>query len=497
MSTPAQLDDGSHQSDNSRSDSELSFDELKDKIAAKVALLFGPGAREGPIPKLKARVMLRSLQFLDDKAVQQDDLHDMLRHLNHQEKPSVVSPYLDEDPDSAERKEILTWLKTTKFAYRHHGPLELLSPTMFTPLVWSAFAIAPIEQLRELRLYETAIPSMIGNLQGCLPTLMNICRNPRPFSVSVLSSDGNEDDGSVSTPANKKKRKAKDEAEGKSKNPRDQKNRKLVSPYFSWYRQQRHYANHSFQAYERDKGTCVLTAAPFPQVCHIIPHSARQYKDKVDQALKQLSALWGPQVENPHKLLDYEGYDRPRNMISLNCAFHTFWGKAMVALEPIETGKDGTWIIVQVRWMHNSKLGSRFDKERQTAQHVDINLDVKDILEPLSNEHNVPIRIINLESQRYIKDGHRFKITSEDPELLPSEDLLRLQYNLCRMAALVGAAEPDDDAYSDSDSDVATELTSVVGTDVEAWNRDLEEARVPTEGDRDEEQETRPKTNDE
>ncbi|TKW49585.1 hypothetical protein CTA1_1270 [Colletotrichum tanaceti] len=458
MSTPVQSDDGSHQTEDSHSDSELSYDNMKDKIDAQIALLFGPESRDGPIPKLKARVMLRNLQFLNDKAVQQDDLHDMLRHLNDREKPSVVSPYLDEDPDIAERKEFFTWLKTSKFVPGHNRPPELLDPTIFTPLVWSAFTIAPMEQLREFRLHETNIPAIISSLQGCLPVLMNVFLARSPGAAL-----GNED-----TPTNKRKRENdEDEAAGKSKNRRDQKNRKL--------------------AYERDKGACVLTGAPFPQVCHIIPHSARQHKNRVNQALRQLWALWGPQVDGPLKLLDDEGYDEPRNMISLNCAFHTLWGKAMVALEPVEKGK--TWIIVQVRWMHNSKLGSRFDKKRQTAEHVDINLDVKDIIEPLSNEHNVPIRIVNLESQRYIKDGHKFMIVSEKSDHLPSEELLRLQYNLCRMASLTGAAEPDDDVDSDSDSDLDTELTSVVDTDVEAWDMGVEEAGVPTEGDQNQEQE--------
>ncbi|GJD01531.1 integral membrane protein [Colletotrichum higginsianum] len=409
--------------------------------------------------------MLRSLRFLDDKAVQQDDLHDMLRHLDYQEKPSVVSPYLDEDPDSAERKEILTWLKTTEFPLFAGEARKLIHPSNFTPLVWSAFAIAPIEQLRDLRLKEDQIHLLVGVFKDRLPGLMNIflARNPSP-------KDKDKDEhGSASTSTNAKKRKRAGGETGK--NTRDMKARNQVGGFI--------------------------------------------------------------------KCLDTEGYDHPRNMVSLNCAFHNFWGKAMVALEPIEVAKDGTWIIVQVRWMHNSKLGSRFDKKYATVEQVDIDMPVKDILQPLTNEHNVPIRIIDLETQRYIKDGHRFKITSEDRELLPSEDLLRLQYNLCRMASLTGAAEPDDDANSDSDSEVATEIDIEEPLDWEAWNRkvetyteareaemareaerareareareaerareareaerarDVEEARVPTEGDRDKEQETRPETNDE
>ncbi|OBR06228.1 Integral membrane protein [Colletotrichum higginsianum IMI 349063] len=423
----AEKDGGSRSSDD--------FEHMKDQIISDMEMAFGSEAHEGPDSKLKAKVVLRLLQTLGNKDLKQEDLLDMLRHPSYQKSPAVASPYLDDAPDSAERKEILTWLKTTKFAYRHNGPLELLNPTIFTPLVWSAFAIAPMEQLREFRLHETSsIPAMMGFLQGCLPALMNIflARNPKTGRKKDLDRDNYENIG--------------------NKSRRLQGYRKLAS--------------------ERDKNACVLTSAPFPRVCHIIPYSAQMYMQQVETALNSLAFIWGSQVENPIDLLDHEGYEHPRNMISLSCEFHRLWSRAMVALEPVEVARDGTWIIVQVRWMHGSKLDRRrLDKTSREVKQVDIDMDVKDILQPLANEHNVPIRIIDLETQRYIKDGHKFKIKSEDPAFLPSEDLLRLQYNLCRMAALTGAACRDDDL--DFDTDLASEQPP----SVEAWIEAVENAK--------------------
>lgn len=176
----AEKDGGSRSSDD--------FEHMKDQIISEVEMAFGPEAHEAPGSKLKAEVVLKLLQTLGNKDLKQEDLLDMLHHLSYQKPPAVASPYLDDAPDSAERKEILTWIKTTELPLFPGGSRNFINPKNITPLVWSAFVLAPIEQLRRLRLCdEYRIHLIINVLSERLPALMNICRLTLVRIVQIMS----------------------------------------------------------------------------------------------------------------------------------------------------------------------------------------------------------------------------------------------------------------------------------------------------------------------
>ncbi|KAK1993941.1 hypothetical protein LX36DRAFT_229643 [Colletotrichum falcatum] len=70
-------------------------------------------------------------------------------------------------------------------------------------------------------------------------------------------------------------------------------------------------------------------------------------------------------------------------------------------------------------------------------------------MNPAGKQHT-DVRFVSADAQHHIYDGHRFTITSDDPRLLPSVDLLRLRDRIMAMMALKGGADVDDDVLSSS-----------------------------------------------
>ncbi|GKT92227.1 hypothetical protein Ct61P_10077 [Colletotrichum tofieldiae] len=60
------------------------------------------------------------------------------------------------------------------------------------------------------------------------------------------------------------------------------------------------------------------------------------------------------------------------------------------------------------------------------------------------------VRFVSADTQHRIYDGHRLTITSDDPDLLPSVELLRLRDRVMAMMTLKGGADVDDDVLSSS-----------------------------------------------
>ncbi|GJC99464.1 integral membrane protein [Colletotrichum higginsianum] len=148
-------------------------------------------------------------------------------------------------------------------------------------------------------------------------------------------------------------------------------------------------------------------------------------------------------------------------MISLDYVIHHRWDKAQVALEPIQKPDDHT-IRVRLHVLQDTKLKSLKRKrgnDRAGFQWPnDLALDPREVVIPATDRYayGVPLdlRLVSSVTQHIVRDGYTFDIKSTDPKILPSYDLLDLQYRICLMAALIGAGQIPEEYLSEPDADI-------------------------------------------
>jgi hypothetical protein len=142
------------------------------------------------------------------------------------------------------------------------------------------------------------------------------------------------------------------------------------------------------------------------------------------------------------------------NMLSFNKQVHAVWSTARFALRPLEESEDKKTLKVQFQW-----------QRRATDRLAEVDL----LTEPQSTRdyHGEPQYALMVgsgarrqpshtdASDVHIHSGDVFTLTTDDPERLPlpSWPLLEMQWILQRVAAMSGAAEPEDDECDESDND--------------------------------------------
>lgn len=120
-------------------------------------------------------------------------------------------------------------------------------------------------------------------------------------------------------------------------------------------------------------------------------------------------------------------------MVCLEPLLHNWWGKAYFALEPVEKLPNGTRVCL--RWLPRTNLS--------VHERLPLNSDPRNYMNPPGEPGVVGMR--DFVSGHPLLDGATFDLTSEDSELEVSFDMLELQWDLLRMAALCGAADAADD----------------------------------------------------
>ncbi|KAK1994073.1 hypothetical protein LX36DRAFT_223609 [Colletotrichum falcatum] len=230
--------------------------------------------------------------------------------------------------------------------------------------------------------------------------------------------------------------------------------------------------NMSRIALERDGKKCLLTGAPYPEVCHIFPFASLRYRSTMKTALVSMTTLWGKDrvTELLNRLSSAYAFgdtnmtnvvDTPKNMVTLNPQLHDWWGRGLFALEPLGKPKasdaqsaTGTPTTSKKQKREEYTIQVRFHWLRRTDVR-----DLKSIVD-FSQDPIAKLRIpdpnppaaVNLQTWRPIENGQVFEITANDLEELPDYEILLLQWDLLRMWRLAGGADPA--VYSlDDDSD--------------------------------------------
>ena len=132
--------------------------------------------------------------------------------------------------------------------------------------------------------------------------------------------------------------------------------------------------------------------------------------------------------------------ESPKNLISLSHQIHFWWDKAKFGFKPLRKVKNG--VVLQFHWFRQPLL-----KPKEIIG--------EDFLQQ-AFEGNTKIwgeRLAHRKSGYPVKTGQVFTITAEREEDVPDWELLELQWNLLRVAAMSGAANVPDSYYLESDDE--------------------------------------------
>lgn len=133
--------------------------------------------------------------------------------------------------------------------------------------------------------------------------------------------------------------------------------------------------------------------------------------------------------------------DTARNMIALNPYLHRLWGKGIIGFEPVCALPNG--VRLRLRWIGRVLVGIN--------DRINLASDPRQLLTMPGALGSLDIR--HFDTGRPILDGEVIDITSDDHSALPDMELIKLQWDLSRIAALSGAAGAAEDPSWDPDPD--------------------------------------------
>ncbi|CAK7565231.1 MAG: hypothetical protein SEPTF4163_003143 [Sporothrix epigloea] len=201
------------------------------------------------------------------------------------------------------------------------------------------------------------------------------------------------------------------------------------------------------RAKERDGHKCILTGTDNPEAAHIYPFSAGPASGR-SKYIEMLVSFWGKEKADAwsRQYCAASVTESAKNLLCLNSQLHFWWGMCRLALRPIRT-LDPCAIKLQLHWLRRSRT-------RPTAPLSGTSDDIRllcggeDDLETWG-----PQPVAHRKSGLPLRTGQIFTIRAENPEDLPSFELLDMQWNLLRVAAMSGAAEAEDVPPEEEDED--------------------------------------------
>lgn len=158
--------------------------------------------------------------------------------------------------------------------------------------------------------------------------------------------------------------------------------------------------------------------------------------------------LWGEEQAKrwAQQYQQFTKMEAVQNAISMNHQIHHWFVNAKFALKPLKPLiQDNHSVVVQWQWLKPKTF-----KPRDRPCRFD---STETILEKAGlMDKSWGTCLAHRESGIPIRTGQIFTIRAENPEDLPSWDLLDLSWNLLRVAAICGAADVLDE-YWDEDED--------------------------------------------
>ncbi|KAL7899457.1 hypothetical protein HDV63DRAFT_403496 [Trichoderma sp. SZMC 28014] len=245
------------------------------------------------------------------------------------------------------------------------------------------------------------------------------------------------------------------------------------SPWFSQAQnatgsssKQTRYHSMSKMCKDRDGNQCVITYSKDPEAAHILSVGTSKHL-YFQNFISLIHTFFNPNQANSWSSIIQNTtiLNSPQNLISLNHQLHWWFDHGKMALKPLRKLDDGS-IVVQFHWLKTPglKLATRLPMD---------NLDMDRWMHSANLEDNSSWGDMRIHrwSGIPIETGQTFILRATDPSLIPNFELLQLSWDLLRMIAICGAAEPEDllDDNGSSSEDFGAEAFE---TNVSVWNED-------------------------
>lgn len=182
-------------------------------------------------------------------------------------------------------------------------------------------------------------------------------------------------------------------------------------------------------------------------MAHLYPFSLRDEETATTGLFwSTLRSFWSEERVNEwHKAVfsDVRGTEKLENLVLLNPLAHRLHSKALFALEPCGVNEEKTELRVKFWWLKPSR-----------SEGPTILCEIPELPADYNPESG-GICLYNPLSHQTIKSGDCIVVRTPDPVLLPLPDtrILEMQWLLQRLAALSGAAEPEELDDNDNDDD--------------------------------------------
>ncbi|KAH0489650.1 hypothetical protein TgHK011_010068 [Trichoderma gracile] len=176
----------------------------------------------------------------------------------------------------------------------------------------------------------------------------------------------------------------------------------------------------------REQEVCLFTVSRDAEKADIFPPCTI-----IGDAFQPLDALlqcfWGERIRDRwvSRLTDPGVIESPRNFLSMNRQLHFWWDNAAFALKPLSESE--TAIVVQWHWLQDSCLSPRMMIPPNAEYTKYVSRQVGDSWGSLQHAFG-----------KSLQTGQVFTIRVEDPSQLPCFELLELQWDLLRVAAISG-----------------------------------------------------------
>jgi len=186
----------------------------------------------------------------------------------------------------------------------------------------------------------------------------------------------------------------------------------------------------------------VFSGMPDPRAAHIFPFATSQKKNFVSLN-EMLTAFWGSEKSMAwRRMFEDAGITQSvKNGISMSHQIHFWFDNARFALKPLRETPEG--VIVQWHWLKRSIL--------KPLTYIRLNDDI--LHQAGVMDQNWGDNLAHRESGVRIRTGQTFLLRADKSEDKPNWDLLEMQWDLLRVAAICGAADVTDDYYDYEDPD--------------------------------------------
>ncbi|KAI8239241.1 hypothetical protein K4K55_002087 [Colletotrichum sp. SAR 10_96] len=204
------------------------------------------------------------------------------------------------------------------------------------------------------------------------------------------------------------------------------------------------------QTKERDGGKCALLHTTVKEAVHIYPVAQTKAAAACKTSLYALGFIWGGNTCDKFKdALSIEDFDIPKNMITLGNAPHHLWDTGKITFSPVLCLPNRIDLAVRVleplEWSKRQGAGPElpegFATDPRTKMKGDI--DPTDKITKKAARQPIEVSLISADTQYRIKYRHLFTVISDDPNLLPSAELLKLRDRIMAMMALMEGADAD------------------------------------------------------